>query len=884
MKSSGQGKLLAQVGRNRQSIRNKEASRVQKNQQIQYPKRFGQYILISPLAQGGMGELHLAISGQADLKKLCVIKQIITELADQEFVARFLDEAKVTVKLGHQNLVPIFEAGVLDGHYFMAMEHIDGRDLRAIWNKMEEKEFKCPPEIALHITKELCRGLSYAHSFRDLQLIHRDISPPNILISFSGEVRITDFGLATSSLKAQKTAPGVLYGKLAYLAPEQAKNETLSPRTDIYSAGIILWELLTGERFFNKEGTQLEKLKRAAEPNYRAPSSINSNLPAEVDFITRKAMQIDPDERYENAEEMRKDVAELLASLHPTLDTPDVALFLAKLFGKEIQQGRQKREKLIDRLLPQIVELQRSDEDITQQISQSENDKASLILSSDENLEFEAILPQGTMLRDRYRVEDLIREGGMGMVYRATHTGIDKCVAVKVLHPLYSKMPDVVSRFQQEAKAASRIGHPNIIEIFDSGSTQNGAAFFAMEYLEGDDLAQLLKKGPLEINRAIEIAYQVALGVGAAHQEQIIHRDLKPENIYLTQKDGELSVKVLDFGIAQGPQDEESRERRLTNPGMAMGTPEYMSPEQAAGGACDHRTDIYALGAILYEMLVGKPPHDGNNVLAVLSAKASGVIPSIKKLRPEIPEALAELVTIALSIDIDDRPSNMEAFAKNLEAIKNNRSDLNSHTPHTQKNKSFLWLAAFLPFLIAISYWIFSLKKETPQTQPKIQQKSRGHSNAAQKDKMKNPVAASLQKQSAPTTLPASAPTEDTHAAQIQNILKEAKEHLHQGQFRLAHQRFSSLLNDKKNRNSALLGLAEVAFQQGRYRQAMRYAKEAVNTQGSWKAELALANYRYKLKKYHLAEKGYRRVLRFYPKNKEAQRGLERTLAILKPL
>src|SRR5499425_2711178 len=215
-----------------------------------FPRKFGKYHLLAPLAQGGMGALYLATAGDSFLEKLCVIKTVLPHLADAEYVARFRDEAKVVVKLSHGNLVPVFDAGQVGGEMFLAMDFIEGKDLRAVWNRCAQKGTAFPIPVAVHLIKELARGLAYAHSFEGLSLVHRDVSPPNVLLSYSGEVKLTDFGLASSTLKLEKTAPGIIYGKVSYMSPEQSRGEPLDGRTDLYASGIILWELLTGRQLF----------------------------------------------------------------------------------------------------------------------------------------------------------------------------------------------------------------------------------------------------------------------------------------------------------------------------------------------------------------------------------------------------------------------------------------------------------------------------------------------------------------------------------------------------------------------------------------------------------------------------------------------------------
>src|SRR6478672_5461923 len=243
-----------------------------------YPKRFGKYMLLKPLARGGMGEIYVAVSGDIDgFEKLCVIKKVLPEKADKGKANRFLDEAKVVLKLSHGNLVVTFDAGEVDGEFFIAMELVEGKDLREIWNRCVRTRTRIPLDVALHVVREIARALSYVHGYGDLHLVHRDVAPPNILLSYFGEVKLTDFGLARSVLKKEQTAPGVVFGRASYLAPEQARGEVADARTDVYSLGIVLWELLTGNQYLQlasldpATAMSLVRHPRPAAPSTKAP-------------------------------------------------------------------------------------------------------------------------------------------------------------------------------------------------------------------------------------------------------------------------------------------------------------------------------------------------------------------------------------------------------------------------------------------------------------------------------------------------------------------------------------------------------------------------------------------------------------------------------------
>jgi len=249
----------------------------------------------------------------------------------------------------------------------------------------------------------------------------------------------------------------------------------------------------------------------------------------------------------------------------------------------------------------------------------------------------------GTTVAGRYKVIKLLGEGGMGQVYLAEHSAIEKRMALKVLRAEYAHKGEIVTRFQQEAISASRIKHPNVLDVFDFGQLENGCFYLAMEFLEGNDLADELQRArQLTPARALPIAMQICRALSAAHAKGVVHRDMKPENVFLQRTgDGEEIVKIVDFGIAQlKPSNEEaaaqSTHRRLTRTGMIFGTPEYMAPEQALGQAVDARADLYALGVILFEMLAGVRPFEAESKVALLGMKVTSDPPALSAKNPDL--------------------------------------------------------------------------------------------------------------------------------------------------------------------------------------------------------------------------------------------------------
>ncbi len=277
----------------------------------------------------------------------------------------------------------------------------------------------------------------------------------------------------------------------------------------------------------------------------------------------------------------------------------------------------------------------------------------------------------GKTIAGKFRVEQLIGEGGMGRVFKATQTALDKPVCLKVLRKSLLSDERTVARFQREAKAASRLNHPNSISIIDFGSCDDGSLYIAMEYVPGEDLHQVLSRdGPLPEKRVIRVMSQVLAALVDAHGAGVIHRDLKPENIMVEQRRGEPDfVKVLDFGIAkiqEMPGEEPSQ--ALTRAGFVCGTPEYMSPEQARGAPLDARSDLYAVGVILYQCLTGVLPFEADSAVgfATMHLTTEPVPPRQRRADLAISEPMNALVVKSMAKDPNDRPQTAEDFKREL--------------------------------------------------------------------------------------------------------------------------------------------------------------------------------------------------------------------------
>ncbi len=308
---------------------------------LQEGSQFGPYQLIKRIAFGGMAEIHLAkTTGLGGFEKLLALKVIHPKYSqDQEFIDMLIDEAKIAVQLSHVNVAQIFDLGKIDSTYYIAMEFIDGKDLYQLLVKCSEREIEIPFDVIAFIAMELAAGLGYAHTKSDnygrpLNLIHRDVSPQNVLISFDGEVKLVDFGIAKASQRSRETESGVIKGKFFYMSPEQAWGDPVDARTDVFSAGICLYEMITGEMLYHEEKALvlLDKVRKAEIPSMRER---RAGLPPELEAITLRALVRERDRRFQTAAEMQGALTGFLYKNWPAFNRTRLAEFVRQVFGDQ---------------------------------------------------------------------------------------------------------------------------------------------------------------------------------------------------------------------------------------------------------------------------------------------------------------------------------------------------------------------------------------------------------------------------------------------------------------------------------------------------------------------------------------------------------------------
>ncbi len=327
------------------------------------------YRVIERIAAGGMAEVFRAESaGLEGFKKKVAIKRVLPHLAGKtEFIGMFLDEARLSAHLGHSNCVQVFDIGQGDDTYFIVMEMVEGADLKGVIAHHREHHQVIPVEEAVLICVRICEGLAYAHELRDdrgvhLRIVHRDMSPPNVLMTQHGEVKIADFGLAKANSQLEESQPGIIKGKFGYLSPEAAQGKPVDHRTDIFAVGIILWEMLAGRRLFQGK-TDLETVKqvqRAAVPDIQ---QFNSHVPASVIAVMSKALAGDPNDRYQSARALGDDLNQVLFNLPRAVSSFDLAKLVLPVQQARAAEKAQKAAQgsligsLIDQALFQFTSL-----------------------------------------------------------------------------------------------------------------------------------------------------------------------------------------------------------------------------------------------------------------------------------------------------------------------------------------------------------------------------------------------------------------------------------------------------------------------------------------------------------------------------------------------
>ncbi len=565
------------------------------------------YQILDRLGGGGMGVVYKARDLRLD--RLVALKFLSSQRgADEEHRRRFLREARAASVLNHPNICAIYEiAETGDGGMFIVMALCEGETLGDLIDRGP-----LPAAEAVGIALQIAAGLARAH---DRGIVHRDVKPSNVILTPDG-VKLVDFGIAKLSDQSRLTLTGTAMGTASYMSPEQFEGEAVDARTDVWSLGVVIHEMMTGRPPFGIRET--EAIRGILERNPPSMSTHRSGVPPALERIVRRALEKRPAARYPSMEALRADLQELAAAL----DLPPV-------------QEREYEDRTLLELPAPLASFRTAPQPA-------------------DGLVGRAVGP--------YEVLELIGGGGMGVVYRARDSRLARTAALKFLPAELTRDPGAKEKFVQEARAASSLDHPNLCTILEMGETPDGRLYLAMPCYDGETLRRRIQRGPLPLAEAVDIAEQVARGLSKAHRNGIVHRDIKPANVMLTANG---VVKILDFGLAKL-----AGAVALSRAGSSAGTPAYMSPEQARGDDVDPRTDLWSLGVMLYEMLAGRRPFRGEREQAVVFSILNERPQPLRELRPDVPPELAALVDRLLAKNPAERPAGIDEPLAELRALK----------------------------------------------------------------------------------------------------------------------------------------------------------------------------------------------------------------------
>jgi serine/threonine protein kinase len=556
------------------------------------------------LGEGGMGVVYQARHEQ--LGRLRALKLLPPQLArDEAFRERFEREWRLAAAIEHPNIVEVLDAGEADERLYIVMRLIDGPDLA----KLVASEGPLVPERALALLEQIGAALDAAHS---QQLVHRDVTPRNILVGAGDHAFLADFGVAKTTTTKGLTRTGFFVGNLDYAAPEQIEGKPIDGRADVYALGGVLYTCLTGQAPYTRDSDVQLMYAQLNEPP-PVPSAIRADLPAAVDDVVAKAMAKSPGDRYESCSEF---MLALQAALRPPAQ-------------KTVLADDEARSTVVP---PDFVET----------AGRAGNGAPGKV-----RMPPLGRLAEGDLVGE-FRIERRIGQGGMGVVYLAERPRLGGKVALKILSDELAADERFRDRFVRESQMASALDHPNIIPVYDAG-VADGIFYISMRYVDGPSLKTLLEQeAPLEPMRAMSLLAQVGSALDIAHEHGLVHRDVKPANILVTKggaSDFGEHIYLTDFGVSKRVESHSG----LTGTGQFIGTLSYAAPEQIEGKSVDRRADVYALGCVLYESLVGLKPFERENDVAVLWAHVTEPPPRPSDHRGDLPTALDAVIQRALA-------------------------------------------------------------------------------------------------------------------------------------------------------------------------------------------------------------------------------------------
>ena len=725
-------------------------------------KKVDRYDLIEELGHGAMGIVYKGMDSV--LRRTVAIKFLVGESNSD----RILREARTTANLKHNNIVGLYDIGtLLDNNYYLVMEYIDGASL-------EEKIQNAPlpyQEVVDYIEK-IASALAAAH---EIGVVHRDIKPSNILLTKQNEPKIADFGLAKeiSMDSAMLTGDQQILGTPIYMSPEQITGDKIDGRSDIYSLGITMFQMLNGRLPF-PEGNVYSILIARLEEGTMNLIEYNPDVPDQLVCINELMMTKDKEKRVtakkviSALKEFREIVSsekeeiselfnsELVETQSDLFESRQSNLFESReeeapfessrrksttkrvgihdidwLEGKEEKKEpveamahesqpicldeldkEVKKESNASDVPTNMVETKTTQDDLKlgrlavrknlitiadlqacmeekqklsrqghsvtlrhiliekKLVTEEDLDKITGEITVQSKSSLEESMNSQELLLGKYRILEKIGSGGMGAVYKIEHVMLEhnKYFALKVMHPSIADNQNSYKRFVREVEVAMGLMHKNIIAIREFGILPDFGPYLTMDFSTGQGLDFILKENwDKDAKLSLYITRQILEALQVAHKKKVIHRDLKPANVLIEEEEGEKLVKLVDFGLAKLVEESENVES-ITH--GVVGTPLYMSPEQASGEKVDNRSDLYSVGIILYQMLTGAPPFQAKSLREMLKKQLFEQPPAPHTINPNIPINLENVILKAIAKEPEDRYQTAKEFISAIDSIK----------------------------------------------------------------------------------------------------------------------------------------------------------------------------------------------------------------------
>jgi serine/threonine protein kinase len=607
------------------------------------------------LDDGGQGEVWKA--RHHALRRVIALKVMRAAHPDEEqqTLARFQREGRLVARLDHPNIVRLHDYAEYQGRLYFTMEYLEGGNLKERFGREGPQD----PVRAARLLAELARALQHAH---DNGVVHRDLKPSNILFSHDGIAKVADFGLAKplEGDVTELTRTRAVLGTASYMAPEQAagKSRQVCPATDVYALGAILYEALTGRPPFAGE-SWLDTLDLVRFHPVVPPRRHRPDLPPSLERVCLRCLEKEAARRYPSARDLAGDLDHFVAGKLDPAETP----------------------------APGDDALQKTWPPVSSPWSVGPEPDAAPPPAA----------APGQIVIPGYEILGILGRGGMGVVYMARQLSLNRIVALKTILGVGSGA-NRWRRLRQEAEFVASLNHPHIVQIYDLGEHAD-LVFIAMEHIPGGTLAIALEQGLPDPVQAAELVEPLAQALGFVHHKGLIHRDVKPANVLLlppdrpvTAPDGKVRArdrygipKLTDFGLARrhgrpdsadgSTTDFSAGDQFSTHMGEVVGTPSYMAPEQAMGRPEDTgpASDVWALGATLYELLTGRPPFRGASVMETLQQILAGEPAPLRQRQPRVPQALAAVCMRCLRKDPRQRYPTGRELADDLRTFLDGR-------------------------------------------------------------------------------------------------------------------------------------------------------------------------------------------------------------------